>query len=264
MVKRLSFKGDKPKKKKSKLNSTESAEKKRLAEEGDVSGWVSAKSSEEFNGPTLLATISDGKPCCFAFKDDDKPRVVVSYDIDTVDASLNTAEPTTSSQVLLFSPLDFDSNKRTKDIDETTANFALKVPSLGVYVGIDKDDKTSLSSVAIGNDEHFTFKRVDGLWTMQTARKRYILVKDGKITTTENDETASKFAVRLQTSHRKKTTAEKQTVTYFAMGTKALEERAGRQLDRREVETLQKANKEGNLNEALLDLRQKGKSDTYC
>lgn len=260
MVKKLSFKGDK-KVKKAKTAVKSTGEKKRARTDSDDSGWISATSSEEFHGPTLLVTKSEKKPCCLAF---DSDKMTTSYDIDTVENSLDTAEPTSTQQVLLLSPLDFDTNKRTIDIDETVARFALKVPSLGVFMGVNKAGHVSLDSVAIGKEQQFTFKREDNGWTMQTAFNAYIEIKDGKIGTTEDVTNGSKFTIRLQSCHRKKTTAEKQTVTYYAMNTKALEERAGRSLDAEEVVKLKKANKEGNLNEALLDLRQRGKSDTYC
>ncbi|CAG77723.1 YALI0F02761p [Yarrowia lipolytica CLIB122] len=278
MVKKLSFKGDK-KTKKPKASSSKGSDKKRPridpVEDDQAAGWISAKSSEEFHGPTLLVTTSEGKPCCFVYENsgdaEDKthsPTMAVSFDLDTVDKSLDTAEPTSTQQVLLLSPLEFDTNKRTIDIDETVARFALKVPSLGVFLGVDKAGVVSLDSVAIGTPQQFTFKREKGdagvSWTIKTSYDAYIEIKNGKINLTEDGAKASKFTVRLQSSHRKKTTAEKQAVTYYAMSTKALEERAGRSLDPDEVVKLKKSNKEGNLNEALLDLRQKGKSDTYC
>lgn len=272
MVKKLSFKGDK-KTKKPKSGVDKKRPRSDTAEDTQtVAGWISAKSSEEFHGPTLLVTTSEDKPCCFAYSEDkdtdtdNDSTMTISYDIDTVDKSPDTAEPTSTQQVLLLSPLDFDANKRTIDIDETVARFALKVPALGVFLGVDKTGSVSLDSVAIGTPQQFVFRRTEEgySWTMQTAYGGFIEIKDGKITVTEDAEKASKFTVRLQSSHRKKTTAEKQAVTYYAMNTKALEERAGRPLDPDEVVTLKKANKEGNLNEALLDLRQKGKSDTYC
>ncbi|KAG5363800.1 hypothetical protein CJU89_2985 [Yarrowia sp. B02] len=264
MVKKLSFKGDK-KKQKTKSTTTDKKRPRTDAQDDETSGWVSAKSSEEFHGPTLLATTSEDKPCCFAFEtSDETPTMTVSFDLDTVDKKLDSAEPTSTQQVLLLSPLEFDTNKRTIDIDETVAKFALKVPSLGVFLGIDKSGLVSLDSVAIGPQQQFTFKRDGASWTMQTSYGGYVQIKGGKIIVTEEEKKASRFTVRLQSSHRKKTTAEKQTVTYYAMSTKALEQRAGRSLDPEEVVKLKKANKEGNLNEALLDLRQRGKSDTYC
>lgn len=276
MVKKLSFKGDK-KTKKPKSGGDKKRPRSDTTEDPQIAGWISAKSSEEFHGPTLLVTTSEDKPCCFVYEssggDDDTdskaPTMTISFDIDTVDKSPDTAEPTTTQQVLLLSPLEFDSNKRTIDIDETVARFALKVPSLGVFLGVDKAGTVSLDSVAIGTPQQFTFRRLGDKekeyhWTMQTAYGAFVEIESGKITVTEDATKASKFTVRLQSSHRKKTTAEKQAVTYYAMNTKALEERAGRPLDPDEVVTLKKANKEGNLNEALLDLRQKGKSDTYC
>ncbi|ODQ66143.1 hypothetical protein NADFUDRAFT_51410 [Nadsonia fulvescens var. elongata DSM 6958] len=313
MVSKLTFKGDKPKKRKSKLviasesecgssipSSSSNAKRPKSdskATSDAIEGWSSALSSADLNGPCLISFLVDSKPYCLATSGEGD--AVVSSNLDILLDDLETAtdgaiidsiEPNQVNQVFVFVPLKFheqskpllNNDHRPELIDQTRPDdntpFALK-SSRGKYVAVDKYGAVTINSTAIGPAETLRFRQVQKSqrWHIETVWDKYFQFNERKLGG-ENENQISlairadstdtgfceEFNIRIQTKNKTKDSTVVKSLDYNRISSRELEKLAARPLTDDEIRLLKRANREGKLNEALLDIRQGSKTDRRC
>ncbi|KAF9907941.1 hypothetical protein EC991_010381 [Linnemannia zychae] len=284
--KKLSFKGD-----------TKTKKKKRKAEDDgednnnnndNAEGWVPVKALSDLGGPIFLTFASDPPSCLIV---DDKSKVTMStlqaptsQDSDDDDSSrkihpsgpanFDTAEPTAVHQVLVVTMI--------PDSDRLT----LKA-SNGKYLSSDKFGIVTAHTEAIGMQEEWTAvikaDEEEGGIAFQNHYGKFLSVDEvaggpgagtGGIQIRADAETigfCEVFRAKIQARFRKKA---KKASGDVKIGTKDYEFDQSRKfqtwnhgrviVSNESVKELSKAKKEGRFSEALLDRREKLKSDRYC
>ncbi|KAK3818492.1 MAG: FRG1-like family-domain-containing protein [Benniella sp.] len=283
---KLSFKGESSKPKKKKRKAEEEAQDE---DTSSKDGWVPIKSLNDLGGPIFL-TFSSDPPMCLAV--DDKFKVTMQplgSSLDEEESSSNApvsfdmAEPTAVAQVFVVTMI--------PDSDRLT----LKTHN-GRYLSADKFGIVSADSEAIGMREEWTVVvRTDeeGGICLQSHYGKFLSVdevaagesKKGSSSSSAISGPSTKFQVRadsdvigfgeifqakIQARFRKKVKktneARISTKDYeFEQSRKFQTWNHGRVVVSQEDSgELRKAKKEGRMSEALLDRREKLKSDRYC
>lgn len=197
---------------------------------------------------------------------DSNGQVYTSSELETVSSEsdqkhLTLVEPSSVQQVFVLVPMQASDN-----------TYALK-SAHGKYLSVDEDEVVQAKSTAIGPSEIFTLikSQESNGWLIQTSWNKYLSikkVKDGYAVRGNSSDFGfcETFTLRVQTRYTDKVRNSKKSETdnNDKISTKDLEGRAKRKLDKDEVKILKRAFKEGHLNEELLNLRQKSKSDTRC
>ncbi|CAK7273964.1 hypothetical protein SEPCBS119000_005927 [Sporothrix epigloea] len=278
MVKPLTFKGDKKvKKRKRRDHETpeEAHHRKAILLAGDETvadddTWVSAESLGDVSGPVLLVLpgiegSSSSKPTALAC---DATGKVFALPIENmVDDHPATAEPHDVRQVWVASRV------------AGTENVLFKGHH-GRYLGCDKYGLLSASSIAVSPLESFVLEvnaAVDPeIFQLKTLRGTYLAV-GAPAKKTESDlgvpevrgdasepGTATGIRIRMQARFKPRIKASKEERAREKVSRRELEEAVGRRLEDDEVKTLKRARREGDYHERLLDIKVKGKSDTYA
>ncbi|VVT57030.1 uncharacterized protein SAPINGB_P005499 [Magnusiomyces paraingens] len=318
MISKLSFKGEKPTKRKAK---TENGSRKKKAVEESVAkpavpvvnpkSWVFARDPADIAGPIVFASfLRKDVPLCL--KVSEEGRVVLSHPLehpDETNISPSAIEPESTRQVFVVQPVVFgekglaDSEIMTKKsaIDNTSKKVAFKSVQ-GKFLATDNQGIVTAKATAIGAPQTFTVIRAGTLigapvWRLCNTWGKYIRVvplksKDGpgygidalaeeeekeddeNENENENNDGASLFVLRVQAQYQSEykqqfargatTAVAGKSLDEDYISSKVLREKAGRELTREEIKMLKKAHTDGRLNEALLDLRQKSKTDTRC
>lgn len=270
MVSKLKFKGDKPKPKR-KRGGDERAKDAKDAKDGkrtkadtansDV-GWVTAASSLDLQGPVMITFPShdeDSRPYCVC--SDAMGKVYTSSELDVVkaedvDKPIHATEPNSVQQVFVLSP-----------VPGSQSTFALKTAS-GTYLSCDKFGLVDAKARAVGPAETFVLSKTEGGWYLQTKFDRYLSVKrtkdeDDYQVRGDSDQVTlcETFVLRIQAKYQHK---ERQEHHSTKISSKRLKGMAGTDLSDADISHLKRAHANGKLNEALLDFRQKKKSDTRC
>ncbi|KAG0320329.1 hypothetical protein BGZ99_004573 [Dissophora globulifera] len=286
--KKLSFKGESTKTKKKKRK----AEDEGVEEESNsnADGWVPIKALTDLGGPIFL-TFSSDPPSCLAI--DDKSKVVMrpleSLSGDAGDdenpslqpASFDIAEPTTVNQVFVVTMI--------PDSDRLT----LKAYN-GRYLSSDKFGIVTADAEAIGMQEEWTAvikqNEEEGGICLQSHYGKFLSVDEvasteGRIGSKGLGASTAGFQIRadsetigfcelfqakIQAKYRKK--AKKSGDVKIATKDYEMEQSRkfqtwnhGRVIVSEEsMKGLRQAKKEGRFSEALLDRREKLKSDRYC
>ncbi|KAG0202873.1 hypothetical protein BGX28_004749 [Mortierella sp. GBA30] len=278
--KKLSFKGDSTKTKKKKRKADDDAKEEDT--HANAEGWVPVKSLSDLGGPIFL-TFSSEPPSCLLV--DEKTSKVTMGPLeaptDAEEDSSNTAvnfeqaEPTAVRQVFVATMI--------PDSDRLT----LKTFN-GRYLSSDKFGIVSADSEAIGMQEEWTAiikPGEEGGICLQSHYGKFLSVDEvaavegrGSTTTTGFQIRADSdvigycetFQAKIQARNRKK--AKKTTDVKIA--TKDYEFDQSRKfqtwnhgrvvVSNEDIGDLKKAKKEGRFSEALLDRREKLKSDRYC
>ncbi|KAF8936375.1 hypothetical protein BGZ58_004263 [Dissophora ornata] len=272
--KKLSFKGESNKTKKKKRKAED--ETKEEEDSGNADGWVSVKTLSDIGGPIFL-TFSSDPPSCLAI--DDKGKVTMKL-LESLDESQPTnaavvfenAEPTTVNQVFVATMI--------PDSDRLT----LKSYN-GRYLSSDKFGIVTADSEAIGMQEEWTAivkSEDEGGICLQNHYGKFLSVDE--VAAVEGRKGASfqiradsdvigfceLFQAKIQAKYRKK--VKKSNEVKIATKDYELEQNRkfqtwnhGRVIVSTEgMSDLKKAQKEGRFSEALLDRREKLKSDRYC
>ncbi|KAF9435772.1 hypothetical protein BGZ76_005559 [Entomortierella beljakovae] len=280
---KLSFKGESTKTKKKKRK----AEGEAKEDDGgsNAEGWVPVKSLSDIGGPLFLTFSSDPSTCVSI---DDNSKVIMKplespEDEDgkpiTSNVPFDIAEPTKVNQVLVASLI--------PDSDRLT----LKTFN-GRYLSSDKFGIVSADSEAIGMQEEWTiiikadseeggiclqnhygkFLSVDEVAAEENRGKSLSSSSSGFQIRADSDVTGfcELFQAKIQAKYRKK--AKKSgdvkiaTKDYeFEQSRKFQTWNHGRVIvSHEDVGDLKKAKKDGRFSEALLDRREKLKSDRYC
>ncbi|KAG0021226.1 hypothetical protein BGZ82_011392 [Podila clonocystis] len=268
---KLSFKGEsKTKKKKRKAENPVEEEDSNAG----ADGWVHVKALSDLGGPIFL-TFSSGPPTSLSI--DDKSKVVMRpIESDSSSSSsapsLDQAEPTVVQQVFVATVIP-DSDRMT-----------LKA-SNGRYLSSDKFGIVSADTEAIGMQEEWTAilkPEENGGIALQSHYGKFLSVDE---VAAERPGSSLGFQIRadsevigfcelfqakIQAKYRKKAkkTKEVQIATKdyeFEQSRKFQTWNHGRVVvSDKDIRELDKAKKQGRFSEALLDRREKVKSDRYC
>ncbi|KAF9125346.1 hypothetical protein BGW39_007453 [Mortierella sp. 14UC] len=286
--KKLIFKGD-TKIKKKKRKAEDNGEENNDNHNDNADGWVPVKALSDLGGPLFLTFASDPPSCLII---DDKSKVSMStlqaptsQDSDDDDGSsrkrppagpvnFDTAEPTAVQQVLVVTMI--------PDSDRLT----LKA-SNGKYLSSDKFGIVTAHTEAIGMQEEWTAvikaDEEEGGIAFQNHYGKFLSVDEvaggpgsgaGGIQIRADAETigfCEVFRAKIQARFRKKA---KKASGDVKIGTKDYEFDQSRKfqtwnhgrviVSNESAKELSKAKKEGRFSEALLDRREKLKSDRYC
>ncbi|KAJ5245995.1 hypothetical protein N7468_000978 [Penicillium chermesinum] len=270
MVKPLTFKGDKPKKRKNRDADGEKIPKARKTaapedEENDNpedQSWVSADAPSDLAGPVVLVLPSD-TPTCIA---SDANGVVFASELENlIENDPGTAEPHDVRQVWVVTQI------------AGTDSVSFKGHH-GKYLSCDKYGLLSATASAVSHLESFVVvpsPEVQGTFSLQTHggdSGLFLCVKEstkaaagveirGDATDISFDTT---LRLRMQARFKPRVRKTKETKAYEKISKKELEEMAGRKLDDDDVKKLRRARKDGNFHEVMLDVKVKGKHDKFA
>ncbi|KAF8982867.1 hypothetical protein BGZ46_000429 [Entomortierella lignicola] len=280
--KKLTFKGDSTKTKKKKRKAEDDG--KDEATNSNLDGWVPVKSLTDLGGPIFL-TFSSDPPTCLAIDDNSKvimkhleaPEDESSNSTSTAIVSFDIAEPTTVNQVFVVTMI--------PDSDRLT----LKTYN-GRYLSSDKFGIVSADSEAIGMQEEWTAiiksDSEEGGICLQSHYGKFLSVDEVAAVEGRGKSSASSgfqiradadvmgfcelFQAKIQAKYRKKAKKSNEvkvaTKDYeFDQSRKFQTWNHGRVIvSQEDVSELKRAKKDGRFSEALLDRREKLKSDRYC
>ncbi|KAJ5712974.1 uncharacterized protein N7483_010155 [Penicillium malachiteum] len=272
MVKPLSFKGDKPKKRKVRSDDPEKSvtkTRKIAADQGnedenppDDNSWVSADAPGDLGGPIVLILPSD-KPTCVA---SDVNGVVFASELENlIDGNPGTAEPHDVRQVWVVTKV------------AGTDGFSFKGHH-GKYLGCDNHGLFSATASAVSHYESFIVipsPDITGTFYLQTRggdAESFMTIKESAKATSgveirgdaENLSFETGVRIRMQARFKPRLRASKESKAYEKISKKELEAIVGRTLDEDQVKRLRKARREGNFHEEVLDVKVKGKHDKFA
>lgn len=257
MTPALRFKGDI---KRPKSKSSKNKKAIQTSQTISVEGWTSATHLKDLKGPVVLAAQTSKGIACVAA--DAEGKLYISLDIDVLsdrESPINTVEPNNTQQVFVVSLLAFNKGDQEQYSFKTSRN---------TYLSTDNTGKVDAKASAIGPGEMFFAISHGQRWQLKNANGLFLSIasddstKSGlRVGLSENPETS--FTVRIQSSNKYKEPLST-TLSTGKISTKELEARMDRKLTDMEVRKLKRAYKDGKLNEALLDMRLKSKTDTMC
>ncbi|ERT01799.1 protein FRG1 [Sporothrix schenckii 1099-18] len=297
MVKPLTFKGDKKVKKRKHRDrdrdrEPDDAARKRTAVQvaggdetvADDDTWVSAEALGDVSGPVLIVLpgTGDTKPAALACDANGKVFAMAIENI--VDGNPASAEPHDVRQVWVASRV------------VGTEHFLFKGHH-GKYLGCDKYGLFSATSIAVSPLESFVLvdaaaasatqnKETEAaqepdVFQIKTLRDTFLSVQPHKgtagaakaakadaVSDVRGDAAEAGIytgvRIRMQARFKPRIKASKEEKAREKISRRELETAAGRRLEDDEVKLLKRARRDGDYHERLLDLKVKGKSDTYA
>ncbi|KAJ6264557.1 hypothetical protein Dda_0704 [Drechslerella dactyloides] len=241
-------------------------ERRVVSEDVDADdGWVNSDSLDDIRGPVIFAFASS-PPTCLACDANGKVFASVLRDVDGED--LATAEPHDVRQV--WTPTRVPSSTK----------FAFKGHH-GRYLACDKIGVLSATRDAMGPEEEFIPVKTETGWGLQDFRERFLRAEEksvsgnskggggvgvGAVVEVRGDAESIGFGETwvIRGQRRFKTKVRKEGAREERISRRELETLAGQQLDDEQVRILKKARREGALQSALLDIRQKKKRDKFA
>lgn len=295
MVKPLTFKGDKPKKRKAR-NDDESSRHAKAAkaststdltrhedEATEDQTWVSADTPADVAGPVVLILPSD-PPTCVAT--DANGKVFASEVENMIEGDAATAEPHDVRQVWVATRVAGTEGLSFKGHHGKYVSVLCWVCVVwGLmgdrYLTSDNHGLVSAATSAISHYESFLAipsQDIPGLFSLQTGggdKETFLCVKEGKkgslgqaTVDVRGDATAVSFEtsvrIRMQARFKPRIRANKESKALEKISQKELEAAVGRRLEDHEVRRLRRARREGNFHEEVLDVRVKGKHDKFA
>ncbi|KAJ5477489.1 hypothetical protein N7539_007633 [Penicillium diatomitis] len=272
MVKPLTFKGDKPKKRKQrdsdsdKIPKTRKVELSQAAENDDNppedQSWVSADAPSDISGPVVLVLPSD-EPTCIAC--DMTGKVFASVLENLIEGDPSTSEPHDVRQVWIATRV------------AGTESFTFKGHH-GKYLSCDSHGLFSADTAAVSHYETFLAipsPDIPGTFSLQVRggdSESFLCIKESAKATggveIRGDASTISFEttlrIRMQARFKPRLRVAKENKAYEKISRKELEELVGRKLDDDEVRRLRKGRREGNFHEVMLDVKVKGKHDKFA
>ncbi|KAJ3029719.1 UNVERIFIED_CONTAM: hypothetical protein HDU68_011332 [Siphonaria sp. JEL0065] len=288
---RLTFKGDKPKKKRKAPSGDKDTSGSGFDESsGTVEGWSNAELIDHFMGPIMLISTAASNPSCIV--SNEKSFSLALQSLGPIE-NLDTIEPVHVGQVFLATRL-------------PTGESRISIKSaFDRYLSCDKFGIVSGDKEAVGPYEEWeVVKREDGFCIQSVVKNGYLSCEaDGLDEDVVFDEDARKkaasgrsgygvgggricgsvradaesvgfrevFKIRCQTQNKlnahKKKKKEMEDLNAVEMDGDQLKkfQSYGRvAMTEKESKLLKRAQKQGNLNETLLERREKIKADRYC
>ncbi|EPS42539.1 hypothetical protein H072_3472 [Dactylellina haptotyla CBS 200.50] len=228
-------------------------------------GWVNSESVDDIRGPVIFAFAST-PPTCLACDANGKVFASPLRDVDGED--LSTAEPHDVRQVWTVTRV------------PASTRFCFKGHH-GKYLACDKFGVLSATKDAISPEEEFVPVKTETGWGVQTCRDKFLRGEEKNISMGGKGSGGAGGGVAVEIrgdaetigfgetwvirgQRRFKTKTRKEGGKEDRISRKELESLAGQQLDDDQVRILKKARREGNLQSALLDIRQKKKRDKFA
>ncbi|ATY61397.1 FRG1-like family protein [Cordyceps militaris CM01] len=279
MVKPLSFKGDKPKKRKRARaaaattddddDSKDGSSSKQLRSTtasaaaepiADDDTWVAADAPSDVSGPVMFVLPTE-PPAALAC--DAAGKVYILPIENMVDANPATAEPHDVRQVWVANRI------------AGTEHFRFKGHH-GRYLACDRIGLLSAHSEAVSPLETFALVATadtPGTFQVQTLRDTLLCVTSttGAASATRDEvrgdadtiSFATTLRIRMQARFKPRIKASKEEKALAKISRRELEEAVGRRLDDDEVRKLKRARREGDYHETLLDVKVKSKHDKF-
>ncbi|TQB75377.1 hypothetical protein MPDQ_003065 [Monascus purpureus] len=284
MVKPLTFKGDRPKKRKHRdLDTgtstktkilkqsapTADAAEKEIDEPPEDQTWVSADAPSDIAGPIIFVLASE-KPTCIAC--DANGKVFASPLENLIEGDPATAEPHDVRQVWIA----------TRVAGSEGISFK---GHHGRYLSCDNYGILSATASAISHFESFLVipsPDIPGTFSLQICggeKDNFLCVREKESPSSKTssgtgsveirgDATSLSFEttlrIRMQARFKPRIKISKEIKAREKISRKELEEAVGRRLEDHEVRRLKKARREGNYHEELLDVRVRGKHDKFA
>lgn len=281
-MKTLTFKGDRPKKRKrTEALTNDSSFPNSHAPTGELvvtsdqlrpeaedeaptdDTWVGADLATDISGPIIfvLPTLT---PSCLA--SDAHGKVFCSAIENMVEDDPVTAEPHDVRQVWVASRV------------AGTQTLSFKGQH-GSYLSCDKNGVMSALREAVGPEESWNVVPVPdhkGTFAVQNVRENFLSIglesekegKDIELTRLRGDADTIGFAetvrVKMQARFKPRLKKDKEEKANSKISRKELEGAVGRRLEDDEIKKLKRARKEGSYHEALLDVKVKGKHDKFA
>ncbi|XP_750210.2 uncharacterized protein AFUA_1G04610 [Aspergillus fumigatus Af293] len=304
MVKPLTFKGDKPKKRKHReIAATESKfgadsgttartpaeESQHLEDSAEDQSWVSADTPSDIAGPVVLVLPSD-PPTCIA--SDANGKVFASELENLIEGDAATAEPHDVRQVWVATRVAGTESLSFKGHHGKYAFLSTTIPQRtrermltncwDRYLSCDTYGILSASASAISHYESFLAlpsTDIPGTFALQTGggdKEAFVCVREasssskasGRVIEVRGDASSLGFEttlrVRMQARFKPRIKANKETKAREKISRKELEGIVGRRLEEHEVKRLKRARREGTFHEEVLDVRVKGKHDKFA
>ncbi|KAF3925332.1 hypothetical protein ABW20_dc0108944 [Dactylellina cionopaga] len=226
-------------------------------------GWVNSDAVDDIRGPVIF-TFASTPPTCLACDATGKIFASPLRDIDGDD--LTTAEPHDVRQVWTATRI------------AASTRFAFKGHH-GKYLACDKIGVLSATKDAISPEEEFIPVKTETGWGVQTCRDKFLKGEEKNIGSGGKSGGAGGVVVEIRGDaetigfgetwvirgqKRFKTKAKRADGKEERISRSELERLAGQQLDDDQVKILKKARREGTLQTALLDIRQKKKRDKFA
>ncbi|KAF3932805.1 hypothetical protein ABW19_dt0208111 [Dactylella cylindrospora] len=230
---------------------------KGLSQELDADdGWVNSEHVDDIKGPVIF-TFASTPPTCLAC--DANGKVFASPLKDVDGENLSTAEPHDVRQVWIATRV------------PASTKFAFKGHH-GRYLACDKFGVLTATKEAISPEEEFSPIKTETGWGVQTCRDKFLSAEEKNISgggamvevrgDSETIGWGETWVIRGQ--RRFKTKTRKEGAKEERISRRELEKLAGQQLDDDQVKRLKRAKRDGSLQTALLDIRQKKKHDKFA
>ncbi|KAJ5579312.1 hypothetical protein N7450_008179 [Penicillium hetheringtonii] len=252
MVKPLTFKGDKPKKRKQRDPDTEKSSKTRKTDNPEPENnddhpedqsWVSAEAASDIAGPIVFVLPSD-EPTAIAT--DANGTVFASVLENLVEGDPATAEPHDVRQVWVATRV------------AGTESISFKGHH-GKYLSCDSHGLFSATASAVSHFE--SFLAIPSVDIPESAKATGGVEIRGDATSVSFETTVR---IRMQARFKPRLRANKESKAYEKISRKELEGLVGRKLEDDEVKRLRRARREGNFHEEMLDVKVKGKHDKFA
>lgn len=297
MVKPLTFKGDKPKKRKQRDPDAEKSTKTRKTDAPEAANddnpedqsWVSAEAASDIAGPIVLVLPSD-EPACVA--SDANGTIFASTLENLVEGDPATAEPHDVRQVWVATRVAGTESFSFKGHHGKCVSYCLvsagiyfsrwsrhfKLMLYSRYLSCDSHGLFSATASAVSHYESFLAipsADIPGTFAFQVRggdSESFMGIKESAKATggveIRGDATTVSFEttvrIRMQARFKPRLRANKESKAYEKISQKELESLVGRKLEDDDVKRLRKARREGNFHEVMLDVKVKGKHDKFA
>ncbi|KAG4105907.1 actin-crosslinking protein [Neocallimastix lanati (nom. inval.)] len=228
-----------------------------------LEGWINVESTDDLVGPIFILSNATEKLSCIC-SDSKSSKISLNSVADFEDEkqiSIKDVTPTDVSQVFVI--------KRVID----SSSFNLK-SAYNKYLGCDKFGVVSCENEAVGVQEEWeVIFREDGI-AFKNSYDKFLTVdeQDGKMVIRADSDTIGFheiFTVKFQAQNRKKKKVKVEEKPLYSQEIDSVKKYQswgnGRLvMPNQNLSDLRKAKKSGKMHEAMLDRREKLKSDSYC
>lgn len=214
--------------------------------------WITACNIYHLHGPAVILSKTQTKALC----SDLIGNVTTSQD------PTDELEPKSTQQVFVLVPLQFEEKSVNRPLEQKQ-QYAFKT-SRNTYLTDAGDGKLTAAATSVGPKQVFIIQLENEQWTIKSSTTGQSLSLESSPEPSMVSDEAVNVVIRTQSKFSKEILPSAATDQESSLSVSVMEKKAGRKLSADEIKLLKTAYKEGNWNEALLDLRQKSKHDSRC
>lgn len=267
---KLTFKGTEKKKHKKKKDKKRKHHEEEEEIENPTEGWVDVETSDDLIGPIFIITNATDSISCLC-SNSENTKVSLTNLVDS-DPSVPTTT-TTLPSIKDLKPMDVSQVFVIKRVIDSSS-YTLK-SAYNRYIGSDKFGVVECEKEAVGVQEEWeVILKEDGV-AFKNAYDKFLTVdeQDGKKVVRADSDTLGfheTFRVKCQAQNKKKkkakVAAEKSVYSQEIDNVKKYQSWGNGRLitPKQDSRDLKRAKKSGKMHEAMLDRREKLKSDSYC